>query len=121
MFLGRLNEKELVEHLLSSDVFINPSFVESFSASSVEALALGVPSLLAYAGAMPEFSNKEKIAEYYCPLDFYDGAAKVLSLLEGDEKNEALSITSYTCIRESFKSEAVRKCQIDIYSKVLSS
>jgi glycosyltransferase involved in cell wall biosynthesis len=109
----------LANNLLDCDVFINPSFVESFSASAVEALSLGVPSLLAYSGAMPGFSEKVRVAEYYNPLDYFDAAAKTLELVNNKEKAESLGGNASAYIRDLCAPGSVCKCQLDIYSNVL--
>lgn len=119
VFLGRLNAEQLANNLLDCDVFINPSFVESFSASAVEALSLGVPSLLAYSGAMPGFSEKVRVAEYYNPLDYFDAAAKTLELVNNKEKAESLGGNASAYIRDLCAPGSVCKCQLDIYSNVL--
>lgn len=118
-FLGRLDAERLASGLLDCDVFINPSFVESFSAAAVEALSLGVPSLLAYSGAMPGFSEKIKVAEYYNPLDYFDAAAKVIELVENKEKAKKMGDTGSAYIRELCAPDSVCKRQLDIYSNVL--
>lgn len=115
-FVGRLTAGQLVEHLLDADLFINPSFVESFSASSVEAFSIGTPSLLAYSGAMPGFSDPVKIAEYYNPLDYHDAAAKAWNLIMDKERAEALSEKASSHIRELCSPFSVCNRQLEIYS-----
>ena len=120
-FPGRLSAKEIISHLLNTDVFVNPSFVESYSAAAAEALYLGVPSVLSYAGAMPNFSEEKEVALYYSPMDFVDCAAKIVSLFENEEKSFLMSKSSVEQMVHKCSDERVCTRQLNIYQAVLNS
>lgn len=118
-FIGRLNELEICKELLDSDVFVNPSFVESYSAASAEALYLGVPSVLSYAGAMPDFSNTNQVALYYSPMDYVDLATKIDELICDNELSNLLSIHSRSVMNDLSDIENIKKTQLSIYNKII--
>lgn len=120
-FVGRLGALDLVKHLQSCDVFVNPSFVESYSASTAEAMALGVPTVTAYAGAMPDFSSNRDVALYYSPMDYTDCAAKIITMLENDMVRTKLSSNSRIEIARLCGSENVAKVQYEIYLEMLKT
>lgn len=120
-FIGRLNEREICDQLLKTDVFVNPSFVESYSASSAEALYLGVPSVLSYAGAMPCFSTEIPVALYYSPMDYVDLASKIDILINNNELINDLSENSMTVLQELSDIQKVKETQLSIYNKVISN
>lgn len=120
-FIGRLNENEMIDYLLKSDVYINPSFVESYSAASAEALYLGVPSVLSYAGAMPDFSNQKEVALYYSPMDFVDLASKVSILMEDNELSNKLSKNSIDVLEDLSNREIIKNTQLSIYSEIYNN
>lgn len=121
VFLGRLNAEELVGELKNSNVFVNPSFVESFSASTAEALCLGVPTVISYAGAMPEFTEELQTALCYSPMDYKSCAAKIESLFTDSELSRRLSCNSIELLRRKCLDEYVQKVQLSIYEDFLGN
>jgi glycosyltransferase involved in cell wall biosynthesis len=117
-FMGSLNEEEIREQLLRSDVFINPSFVESYSVSSAEALYLGVPSILSFAGAMPNFSSEKKVALYYSPTDYVDLASKTEKIINDKELSKALSDNSISIMNKLCDIETIKRTQLSIYNQL---
>lgn len=118
-FPGSLNAKEIIAHLQNTDVFVNPSFVESYSAAAAEALYLGVPSVLSYAGALPNFSELDNIALYYSPMDFVDCAVKIIGMFEEKDRAIIFSQNSIRRMNEMCSREMVSEKQIRIYRDVL--
>lgn len=119
VFVGKLTAAQIVDNLLESDVFVNPSFVESYSASSAEALYLGVPCVLSYAGAMPEFSENQKITSYYSPNDYISCAAEIKKILEDESGNKTISKLSSQIMYEKCGADQVKRVQLEIYNSVL--
>ena len=119
IFTGRLDADGLIEQLLESDIFVNSSFVESYSASLAEALCLGVPCVCSYAGAMPEFSKFNEVAVYYTPYDFCTCAESIRSLFIDERKCELLSVNAISHISEICGREAVIKRQLETYNNIV--
>lgn len=53
MFLGQLSEYQIIERLLKTNIFVCPSSIENSSLSTCEAQILGVPTIAAYVGGIP--------------------------------------------------------------------
>lgn len=119
-FLGRLSASALVDELVSADVFVNPSFVESFSASTAEALCVGVPTVISYAGAMPEFTEEVKTALCYSPMDYKSCAAKIEALYINTELSSRLSQNAIEFIRSRCSAQSVKNTQLQIYRDYIS-
>lgn len=120
-FVGRLSASEIICHLHACDVFVNPSFVESYSASTAEALAVGVPTVVAYSGAMPDFSVNKKVSLYYSPMDYADCAAKITTMIENDKVRNELTENAKNEVKNLCGSESVKKVQLAIYNEVLKN
>lgn len=121
-FLGNLNASEIIGQLLNCDVYANPSFVESYSTATAEALFLGVPSVLSYAGALPNFNDPNRpLAEYYAPLDFVDCAYKILKLFEDKEHSCNLSNNAIYITNKSVGNDRIREVQMSIYETILKT
>lgn len=119
-FCGALNASQMVDEIHKANVVINPSLVESYSAAAAEALYLGAPTVLAYSGAMVNFSEEEDVALYYNPLDYRGLAAKVRLLLENETLRLRLINNAIDILAEKCSPINVRKRQLLIYSQLES-
>lgn len=120
VFLGRTNAAGLVKQLQEADVFVNPSFVESYSASTAEALCLGVPTVLSYAGAMPEFTDLLKTALCYSSMDYKSCAAKIEKCYLDRMLCKKMSVDAIKTIEVMCSSQRVKRAQLDIYREFKS-
>lgn len=64
-FLGTLDEREMMEHYLSSNVFICPSSIENSPNSLCEAQILGVPSISSSVGGTPDLIPNSRAGYLY--------------------------------------------------------
>lgn len=117
-FVGRLNAQQVTDYLLDADVFVNPSFVESYSVVAAEALYLGVPSVLAFAGAMPDFSEQDTTALYYSPMDFVACAAQIDKLINDNSLQNKLNKNAISFMENKCNNESVRNIQMKIYNEI---
>lgn len=120
-FCGRLNAVQIVEKILSANVFVNPSLVESYSASAAEALYLGAPTVLSYAGAMVNFSSKKPVALYYSPMDYRSLAARIMTMLNDKEKRNELTVNAIEVLSTLCGPDNVKDRQLDTYNQILKS
>ena len=120
-FMGRLDTNGIISNLHNCDIFVNSSFVESYSAAAAEALYLGVPSVLSYAGAMPNFSEVKGVALYYSPMDFVDCAAKIINLFEDEVVRNTIIHNAVAQMPLKCSPEKVRDIQLLIYKEVLNN
>lgn len=118
-FPGRLNATQIIKYLHSCDIYINPTFVESYSAATAEALFLGVPSILSYAGALPYFKNNDDVAIYYSPQDFVDCASKVIQLFEDKQLQAKISKNAISSLEDKCSIKSVTETQLSIYNNFL--
>ncbi|MCT2409546.1 glycosyltransferase family 4 protein [Chryseobacterium antibioticum] len=65
VFLGSLNEKQMIERYLKSNVFVCPSAIENSPNSLGESQILGVPVVSAYCGGVPNMINDKKTGFLY--------------------------------------------------------
>ena len=94
-FSGRVSEEQKYSLLKSSKLFVLPSEREGFSIASLEAMACGVPPLLAWDPNDP-YGTLEFVRPgnngYFFPLGSADDLAKLVSeLLEDDARRRRLS------------------------------
>ena len=118
-FLGLLNAKELAERMADSDVMLHPSFVESYSLALAESMSIGVPSVVSFAGAMPELAYDGENALFYNSNDYHKCAYSLLRLLFDEDLSMRLSINARSVALERNAPQRVANVQLDIYKKLL--
>lgn len=59
-YLGVLNESQLQEKLLDSDVMVHPSYIDNSPNSVCEAQLIGLPVIACYVGGVPDFIEHKK-------------------------------------------------------------
>lgn len=119
-FLGTLDSAHIKSTLLDSDVFVQSSFVESYSVTLAEAMYLGVPSVVAYSAALPELGG-EKSSVYYSPGDHVSLANKIFELTNSPDLMKSMSKESRKeIIRKTEDSKIVNE-HINLYTKILKN
>lgn len=93
-WLGAISSKDIILNLQQASVFVNPSFVESYSMVVAEAMSIGTPSVISYAGAMPELAEDKKEALFFTPGDFKQLAFCINSLLKDMNLSSKISVAS---------------------------
>lgn len=115
-FLGALSANELIQEMQECAVGVVPSFVESYSASLAEGLAVGLPMVASYAGAMPEVGGP--FVSYFPIGDVGICAAKIMKIFElGEEIGENVLAARLDTLKKHSVSGVIRN-QIDIYEDI---
>ena len=120
-FCGKLNASQLVKEIQNADVVVNPSLVESYSAAAAESLYLGAPTVLAYAGAMVDFSELKPVALYYNPLDCRSLVARIKTFLKDENIRKSLTANAVEIASIKCSPDKVRERQFEIYKKIVNS
>lgn len=118
-YLGRLNEFELIEQLQNCHVCVVPSFVETYCLAFAEAMMVGTPTVVSYAGAMPELAQHGKEALFYNSADYRLAASYVDTLLTNKELSEKLSYNGRQKRLHENNKANVLQTQLNIYNKML--
>lgn len=116
-FTGFLRGKQVYEMLKASDVYIMPSVSEPFGISPLEAMQMGVPSIISRQSGCAEILN------HVIKTDYWDIDAMADAIH---------SIISYPAMYESLKKEGIEEINgitwekagkkvIDIYKKILNN
>lgn len=113
---GRLSAKELVKELQESSVFVQPSFVESYSVALAEAMSVGTPCAVSYAGAMPELAKKDEEALFFQPGDYVGCAGAMFSLLSDHSEAERIGNAAYLRAKKREKELDLKEIHLDVYS-----
>lgn len=112
-WLGPLDAEQLVRELQSSDVVLIPSFMESYSMVLHESIAIGIPIVCSYAGAMPEARLLSSCVQYFQPGDYRVAASLLSDVFLCQHEFNRGSITVVTA-------EAALQRQLSIYEKIIT-
>jgi glycosyltransferase involved in cell wall biosynthesis len=87
-FTGHIPQEQLLTLVAGADALVLPSLYEGFGFPPLEAMAAGVPALVARAGSLPEICGD---AALFCdPLSVEDIAEKITSIVTDQELRNGL-------------------------------
>lgn len=118
-FLGAINEEQLISEMLNADVMVQPSYVESYSLALAEAMCVGLPAVVSYAGAMPELAKDNETALFYSPSDFHRCAFLINKLFDNKQLSGELSFKARKLALKRNSSKSVVELQIENYRRVI--
>lgn len=84
-FLGKLNEKQMVEQYLKANIYVNPSVIENSSNSIGEAMILGVPIIASDVGGTKDILKDKEEGILY-QYDAYYMLAYYIDVLLNDKE-----------------------------------
>lgn len=84
-FLGYLNEKQMVDAMLKSQVFICCSSIENSSNAIGEAIQLSMPIIVSDVGGNKDIVNSEKVAMIYPANEYYTLAARIINIFSSNK------------------------------------
>ena len=119
-WLGSLDATRIIEQFYISSAVIIPSYVESYSLAFAEAMIVGVPTVVSFAGAMPELAKHEESALYFPVGDEMMCAYQTEKILMNREMAESISFNARKIALTRNNVEKVVKHQIQIYNEVLN-
>lgn len=121
IFLGSINEDQIIKELQNANVCVIPSFIETYCLAFAESMIIGTPTIASFAGAMPELAEKGKESLFYNPLDFQTCASYIDKLVNDKELAEKLSHNGRKRRLVENDPEEVLKTQISIYNQILKN
>jgi len=110
-WLGALDANEIVLELQTSDVVLIPSYMESYCMVLYESIAVGLPIVCSYAGAMPEAGRLSSSIKYFQPGDFRVAASHLSDVLSSAYESNIESPPVVTA-------EAAVERQLAIYKEI---
>lgn len=120
-FLGSIDEEKIINELQKCSVCVIPSFVETYCLAFAESMIVGVPTVVSYAGAMPELAEHKKEALFYNSTDIYTMAAYIDELIQNREVAEFIS---QNCRKRRFienNPSLVTEQQLNIYNSIINN
>lgn len=114
IFLGY--REDIAELLSISDLLIQPSFIESFGFTIVEAMQMKIPIIASAIDAHIEVATRD-VARFFDPYSKEDLLYKILESLGSDKENKAMVDKGYVRYNEYFTFDRLIKSYEEIYKK----
>ncbi|MBQ9475869.1 MAG: glycosyltransferase [Bacteroidales bacterium] len=119
VFLGNIDEKEMLEYMYKADVFVISSFVESYCLALAEASAVGVPVVSAYSTALTELVSDGLTGLLYPVGDHYLCARSIQRYLGDEAFSYEISRRASEFYRREKSSEKALELQMETYKTLL--
>jgi glycosyltransferase involved in cell wall biosynthesis len=121
IFTGPLNEKEMCERYLKSNVFVCPSSIENSPNSVGEAMILGVPCVASNVGGVPDMLRDKEEGFLYQADAPYMLAHYVCEIFENEDLALKFSKSSRDHALLTHSSEENTKKLLEIYNEIINS
>ncbi len=120
-FLGPLNSEMLLKQFYKSDVFVVPSYVESYSLALAEAMAVGVPCVASYVGGMSELAVDNESVLFFSPNDYVKCAGNIDRIKS--DKDLALKLSDNARQKTQGRNDTISVVnrQLEIYDQVIKN
>ena len=118
LFLGRIDQKDLLRYLKISDIFVRPSLSEGLGISFLEAMAAGLPIIATPVGGIVDFLHDGQtglLCEVRNPKSI---AEKTKIYLENKELTEAIKINAREMVEKNYNWDLIAEKMGNIFDKL---
>jgi glycosyltransferase involved in cell wall biosynthesis len=117
-YVGKLDEKQKLEWLKVTSIFILPSYSEGFSMSVLEAIAAGKPIVTCPVGALKDVIKDRENGILITPGDTDKLKDSILELLRNNALRESISKNNFE-LRKSFSIQEIEKQYIKLFKNLI--
>lgn len=119
-FLGMKSKDDLIDVLNGTDIFVNPSYSDGFSLSSLEAGSLGVPIIVSSACGIREIIDNYRTGLIFPAGDKNSLEMQISQLIENEDLRKKIGENMKTLVRAEFTWERAVECYLKIYESAVS-
>lgn len=102
LFLGQKSSQEVAEILSITDIFVSPSYSDSFPLSLVEAGCMGVPVVAADVGGVRDIVEDGRTGLLFLAGDLEALKARICQLIDDNPLRESLARNAQTMVKGKF-------------------
>jgi glycosyltransferase involved in cell wall biosynthesis len=118
-WIGSIDANQTTEELRNCSVFLQPSFCESYSVSLAEAMSLGVPSVVSFAGGMSTLAKDEETALFFSPGDDVMAAHQAERLFNDYTFSSGVSERARQLAIQRHNPDSIANQHLRIYKEVI--
>jgi glycosyltransferase involved in cell wall biosynthesis len=120
VWLGAIDADEIISNFREASVFVVPSYVETYCLALAEAMMVGVPSVVSYAGAMSELAVHNESALFFPVGDETSCAYQIERILKDESLSDKLSTNARKTALKRNNEENVVNRQLEIYESIIT-
>jgi glycosyltransferase involved in cell wall biosynthesis len=121
VWLGSLQAPEIINEMHLASAMILPSFIENCCNAMQEAMMIGVPLVVSYAGGLPSLARDEESALFFPPGDESMCARKMERLLTDQDLARRLSQNARAVAIKRNDPAKIVAHQLEIYRQVIAA
>lgn len=118
-FAGILNDIQVKDRLLTSDMYVHPAYIDNSPNALCEAMLLGVPCIASYVGGIPSIVQNEKSGLLVPVNEPYYLAEKIYRLAKDKMLQKKLSAYAMNIAKERHSPKHIEKDLITAYQTVI--
>ena len=119
-FAGLVAHRDVPSFYANADIYVSPSFYESFGMSLIEAMAAGLPVVAARGGAVPDLISDGSNGLLVDPHNPVAIAEAVENLFKHQELRKSIASAGREMVCKKFSYESICLQLVGIYQDVLS-
>ncbi|MGV7224311.1 MAG: glycosyltransferase family 4 protein [Nitrospinales bacterium] len=117
--LGQLNAEEMSNAMVTSHLFVSPSFIENSSNAVCEAQLIGMPVIAAYTGGLPSIVENNQTGLFFQKGDAFMLARKIRQVFKSNELAVKLGENAQRAARRRHHPDLVVEDILSAYKSVL--
>ena len=118
-FLGKVKNDELINAYQNCDIFVAPSYYESFGLIFAEAMAWGKPVIGTKVGGIPDVVDDNKNGILVPPGNEIELASAIIRLADSHELRSSMGLAGRKRIKENFSVEEMARRSVQHYGELL--
>lgn len=119
-WLNSITAEQIANELENCSAIVIPSFIESYSVALAEAMLIGTPSVVSYAGGMPSLATDEESALFFSPGDHNMCSFQLDRILSDKQLAHRLSRNARMRSLSRHSTVSITGRQLDIYRTVIN-
>jgi glycosyltransferase involved in cell wall biosynthesis len=119
-FFGRVKNEELINAYQNCDIFVAPSYYESFGLIFAEAMAWGKPVIGTNVGGIPDVVEHNKNGILVPSGNEIELASAIIRLADSHELRSSMGVEGRKRVQENFSVTEMTKRSVQHYEEVLS-
>ena len=119
VWLGQMTQEELAEQYAKTNVFVLSSSIENHSSSLKEAMMVGVPSVAAAVGGVPEYVRHGENGFLYRFEEYEIMARYIDQLFRDDDLSNRISASGRVDMKSLHEGNDILGRMIEIYNEML--
>ena len=119
--MGVVDESALISSILSSNIFVHPSYIDNSSNSVCEAQLLGIPVISTNVGGIPSLIEEGKTGFLVPANDPYQLASKIIKLHSTPELAISIGHNASIVARNRHDKHQIYSDLYDVYKTIMNN